>query len=376
MNTLITPMDPGTGTGPLLAVKDLIDVAGVPTTAGSRAVADGAEAAIADARCMAGARKSCARLIGKANLVELGYGSHGLNDWFGTPVNPLDRKLAPGGSSSGCAVAVATGLADVAFGSDTGGSIRVPAAFCGTAGLKTTYGRIPTEGVWPLAPSLDTVGPMARDVTGLALGMVLLEPGFSLNVSAARLVGRLLVPGIEVDPAIDAAVDRALALAEVEVVEIAAPAWPTAYVANVTITASEAAQVNRRLMQDSCLRSKLSPSIAARLDEAAMISEEEAAEARLFSRQWADDLNALFRKVQVLAGPTVPFFPPPLEKARKARNTILTQPVNLAGLPALSLPIPTGRDLPAGLQLIGPSGCESLLLATGVRFENALRAYG
>src|SRR5258707_8697714 len=103
----------------------------------------------------------------------------GTNPWFGNPVNPLDPALIPGGSSSGSAVAVANDDADVAYGSDTGGSVRIPSACCGTAGLKTTWGRIPLEGVWPLSPSFDTLGPMARDVAGLVTGMQLLEPGFA-----------------------------------------------------------------------------------------------------------------------------------------------------------------------------------------------------
>ena len=372
MSTLITPMDPGPGAGPRLAVKDLIDVTGVPTTAGCRAVADEAVPAACDAPCMAGARMGGARVIGKANLVELAYGSHGINEYFGTPVNPFDPALSPGGSSSGCAVAVADGSAELAFGSDTGGSIRVPAAFCGTTGLKTTYGRISTDGVWGLAPSLDTIGPMARDVTGLVLGMSLLEPGFTVDASNASLVARLRVPGIEVDPAVDAAVDRALALAELQVVEITMPDWSAAYEANVVITAWEAAQVNRRLMQDPRLKSKLSPAIAARLEKAALVSEDEAAAARRFGVRWSNCITALFQRVQVLVVPTVAFFPPPLEVARRSRNTALTAPVNLAGLPALTIPVPSGRRLPAGLQLIGPANGEALLLTTGLRLESAL----
>src|SRR6185503_18541942 len=143
---------------------------------------DRARPAAADAACLAGLRAAIARgeacLAGKTNLHELAYGISGINRAFGTPVNPLDPALVPGGSSSGSAVAVATGEADVAYGSDTGGSIRIPAACCGTAGLKTTHGRVSLEGVWPLAISLDTIGPMATDVAGLVLGMELLEPGF------------------------------------------------------------------------------------------------------------------------------------------------------------------------------------------------------
>src|ERR1044071_2420837 len=115
----------------------------------------------------------------------------GTNPWFGTPVNPLDAALIPGGSSSGSAVAVARGEADVALGSDTGGAIRVPSACCGTTGLKTTYGRVPLAGVWPLAPSLDTIGPMAATVDGLITGMRLLEPGVTPAAAPARTTGPL-----------------------------------------------------------------------------------------------------------------------------------------------------------------------------------------
>jgi amidase len=163
--------------------------------------------------------------VGKANLNELAYGASGVNEFFGTPVNPLDSSRVPGGSSSGSAVAVADGEADLAYGSDTGGSIRVPAAFCGITGLKTTHGRISLAGVWPLAPSLDTVGPMARDVAGVAAGLALLEPGFSVGVSAARRVGRIRPAGIDVDPVIDAAVDAALTRCGVEVIDVDLPGW-------------------------------------------------------------------------------------------------------------------------------------------------------
>ena len=208
MTTFITRYETS-GPGVRLAVKDLIDMAGEPTTAGCRAVADRAVPADRDAACLAGAREAGARIVGRTNLHELALGVTGVNQWYGTPVNPLDPTRVPGGSSSGSAVAVATDEADVAYGSDTGGSIRIPAACCGTAGLKTTWGRIPLDGVWPLAPSFDTVGPMARTVAGLVTGMELLEPGFSVagQDGADLVVGRL---PIEADPAITAALDRAL----------------------------------------------------------------------------------------------------------------------------------------------------------------------
>src|SRR6059058_4730457 len=177
MSTWITRLD-ATGKGPRIAVKDLVDVEGVPTTAGSRAVERNAKPAERDAACLKGFRAAGARLMGKTNLHELAVLPLGINPWFGTPVNPLDAALIPGGSSSGSAVAVATDDADVAIGSDTGGSVRVPAACCGVAGLKTTHGRVSLDGVYPLAPSLDTIGPMATNIAGLVLAMQLLEPGF------------------------------------------------------------------------------------------------------------------------------------------------------------------------------------------------------
>src|SRR6266576_629563 len=238
------------GPGLRVAIKDLIDVAGLPTTAGSRAVADRARPAAADAACLAGLRAAIACgeacLAGKVNLHELAYGISGINRAFGTPVNPLDPALVPGGSSSGSAVAVATGEADVAYGSDTGGSVRIPSACCGTTGLKTTHGRISLEGVWPLALSLDTVGPMARDVAGVVLGMQLLEPGFEVADVCPRTVGRFRLENT--DPAIDAAIDRALAEAELEVVDIDLPGWQTAFGHNGVILIAEAWQADNHLL--------------------------------------------------------------------------------------------------------------------------------
>ena len=192
MTTFITRV-PTSGDGIRLAVKDLIDVAGVPTTGGSRALANAA-AAERDAPCLAGARAAGARVVGKANLDELAFGASGVNEYFGTPVNPVDPGRVPGGSSSGSAVAVASGEADLAYGSDTGGSIRVPAAFCGISGLKTTHGRIPLAGVRPLAPSMDTIGPMARDVAGVAAGLTLLTPRVQSGLGEAKALTPAQVP--------------------------------------------------------------------------------------------------------------------------------------------------------------------------------------
>src|SRR5215469_6546661 len=243
MATFITRLSPA-GTGIRLAVKDLIDIAGLPTTAGSQAVAVTAAPAERDAPCMAGARAAGVTIVGKTNLHELAFGASGVNEYFGTPVNPLDHDRVPGGSSSGSAVAIAVGEADIAYGSDTGGSIRIPAAFCGITGLKTTHGRVSLEGVWPLAPSLDTVGPMAREVAGVAAGMALLEPGFTVDAAPAARVGRIRPACIDVDPVIDAAVDTALAQSEIKVTEIELGGWVAAREACGVILSAEAAESN------------------------------------------------------------------------------------------------------------------------------------
>ncbi len=133
-----------------LAVKDNIDMKGVITTAGSEIFSITHKPAEKDAACLAIARRRHVQIVGKTNLSEFAVSPSGMNEYFGTAVNPLNRRLIPGGSSSGNAVAVATGMADVAFGTDTAGSVRVPAACCGIVGLKTTFGLIPIEGVYPV----------------------------------------------------------------------------------------------------------------------------------------------------------------------------------------------------------------------------------
>src|SRR5206468_3627425 len=241
------------GSGIAVAIKDLIDVEGSVTTAGSRALAD-APPAPADAACLTEIRRREATgdlwLVGKTNLHELAYGTTGINPWFGTPVNPLDAALIPGGSSSGSAVAVATGEADVALGSDTGGSVRIPAACCGVAGLKTTWGRVPLSGVWPLAPSLDTIGPLARDVAGLVTGMQLLERGFAAvsSTPADFEVGRLRGLGVSIDPVVEEAVDRALAAAGIAVRDVTLDGWRDTWSAADVILSAEAWRADGQLL--------------------------------------------------------------------------------------------------------------------------------
>lgn len=340
---------------------------GLPTTAGCRALADRAAPAKADAPCLAGIRAADADIVGRVNLHELAFGATGINPWFGTPENPIDPSLVPGGSSSGSAVAVATGEADVALGSDTGGSIRHPSACCGTVGLKTTFGRISTEGVWPLAPSLDTIGPMARDVAGVVLGMQLLEPGFAASPSPAATVGR--VRGIDADPVLEAAVDAALAQAEFEVVELPLPNWTVASITALTILVAEGAASNAELYETA--PESIGDDVRGYIELGRAITREQLAAAKESALEWQMELAAAFDRVQVLALPTMPVLPPNLD-GDSSGMPLLCAAVNLAGVPALALPVPSGRSVPGSLQLVGARGSEELLVATGAVVEAAV----
>ncbi|MGI8753878.1 MAG: amidase [Acidimicrobiales bacterium] len=388
--TWIVRLDEGRS-GPAVGVKDLIDVAGVPTTAACRAVAARARPATADAACLSGLRAAMAggraRLVGKTNLHELADGITGINRWTGTPVNPLDPGAVPGGSSSGSAVAVAVGDADIAYGSDTAGSVRIPAACCGVVGLKTTWGRIPLDGVWPLAPSLDTVGPLARDMAGIVAAMDLLEPGFAASVArVGRIeatgpvtVGRLDLghSGLEADPvveaAVQAAVDRAVAAGGFAVREVHPSGWADACVAGLTVIGAESLAAHGALVRRHS--DEVGEDIAASFAHAARAGHQRIRDARStierwrreMDRVWADDLT-------VLALPTIGVPAPPIGPgAARAIGVKWTLPISAAGLPALSLPLSLpGTSLKASLQLVGGHGSEALLCALGSWFEAAV----
>jgi amidase len=266
-------------------------------------------------------------------------------------------------------VAVGADEADIAFGSDTGGSVRVPSACCGTAGLKTTHGRVSLEGVWPLATSLDTIGPMARDVSGLIAGMELLEPGFAVADSTPATVGRFHHPA-GVHPEVDLAVDRALAGVGCKLEDVDLPGWIGAFAAGGSILVSEAAAAQRHLLER---RHRLGEDVATRIEVGAGVSAESVSGAEVVRAKWRSELEAAFANVDLIALPTLPVFPPVPEEVDDLRLTLLTLPVNLAGLPALVLPVPAGR-LPASIQLLGPAGAEEHLLAFGAVLERAAAA--
>lgn len=370
MGTWVVRLE-GSGDGPRLAVKDCIDVAGSPTTSGCPVVAEMAYPAVNDAAVVASARAAGARIVGKTALTELCWSANGVNHWAGTPVNPRDPRRVPGGSSSGSAVAVATGEADISLGTDTGGSIRIPAACCGVAGLKTAWGRISVKGVYSLAPSLDSVGPLGADVAAVELGMRLIEPGFTLPSPRGGLTAaRLGVMGLEggVEPAVDAAVDQALTAAGVATTHVACCDFREAVNAAGVIIDAEGFRSNSYLMP---YLSQLSPHVRRNMERGARLTRADRAAAETTREQVRGAFNSLLQDFPVLVMPVLTRQPPLLGE-HGFWLTLLTAPVNLAGLPALALPVPADGGVIASLQVIGPD--EERVLAFGRVVEAAVAA--
>ena len=372
-----------------LAVKDNIDMKGVVTTAGSEIFFETHKPAEKDAPCLAIARQHNVQIVGKTNLTEFAVSPSGINEYFGTPVNPLKRNLIPGGSSSGNAVALASGMADVAFGTDTAGSIRVPAACCGVVGLKTTYGLIPIEGVYPVEPKhLDTVGPMGKDIAHTVQAMELLQNGFGARYAAAKAakptarsirVGRLKLKGT--DQRIDKAIDDALAKTGFQVVELdesLSDKFEQAKKDGTTV-ASAGAWISDERFQFALGVTARTQSVI-RLGQVTYTTGYHSALARRSA--WQRTLRNVFEKVDLIALPTLQKTPPgkPLLDLRigileafmlQLQNTVA---VNFAGNPALAVPVPlSGAKVSfTSLQLIGPRLAEADLLNAGRLVESAV----
>jgi aspartyl-tRNA(Asn)/glutamyl-tRNA(Gln) amidotransferase subunit A len=382
----------GAARGPLdgvpVAWKDLVDVAGTPTTAAS-AVRRTAVPAAADAPIVAALAAAGMVCVGKTNLSELAYSGLGLNPHYGTPPNPRSGAVprAPGGSSSGSAVAVAQGIVPCAIGTDTSGSIRVPAAFCGVAGFKPTAARVDRRGVLALAPSLDSVGPLGTSVADLAALDAGLR-GAPVEPLAPATALRLVVPDElagEAEPGVAAAFAGAVAALEAAgaVVERrplpALAAARRAFDEHGSLVAHEAWRVHRALLESPDAE-RLDPRVLRRLRDGralppagrdALLRARPALQARLAAD--LGDALALF--------PTVGHVSPelaPLERdddhfARTNLRTLAaTMPGSYLDMPGVALPI--GPDLPpASLLVSGPPGADARVLAAALAVEQALQ---
>jgi len=348
------------GDGPRVGIKDSIDIEGYPTGLGSALFAAAPRATHHAAVVKALLDHGC-RLVGKTTMHELAYGVTGINTWAGTPVNPKYPDRVPGGSSSGSAVAVAARLVDFALGTDTGGSIRIPAACCGVYGLKPTYGRVSRDGVHPATSSLDCVGPFARDLRQLEAAMALIDPTYtSLPTPASVHVG---VPAVDAAPSIAQAVERALTESGAQQQPLQLTSFGAAFSAGLAIIAFENWATYGHLIDSP----SLGADIRTRLLAARDVSRDAYAAAEVVRTTFRAEVDAALEHVDVIALPTLRDFPLRLTDTKDAKSvlqtTALVRQFNLSGHPALTVPLDPGAPLPVSLQLVGRHGGDAALCA-------------
>lgn len=364
-----------------LAIKDLFATRGVRTTAGSRILRDWVP--LKDAAAVARLRQAGAIILGKTSLHEFAYGVTNTNPWWGTARNPNDPTRIPGGSSGGSAIAVVAGMCAGALGSDSGGSIRIPAALCGCVGLKPTYGSIPLEGAVPLGWSLDHAGPLTRTVADAELLFQVLsgQPARRRPVLRDLRLGVMQGPTFRsVQPPVRTAVESAVgqlrrAGLRTRAVEIRELAWAEA-IQLVTLR-SEASTFHARWLRTR--PRSYGEDVRIRLQLGALIPASDYVLAQQGRARLREALRQAFRQVDVLAMPTTPIVAPEVGERRvrwgrkeepvDAALVRLTLPFNLSGLPALSVPCPVSSGLPVGLQLVAPWGAEGSLFAAARALE-------
>jgi aspartyl-tRNA(Asn)/glutamyl-tRNA(Gln) amidotransferase subunit A len=350
-------------------VKDLFDTAGIRTTYGSAVFADHIPPVTAAAvQLLEDAGWTNA---GKTNLHEFAYGVTSQNLHYGTVPNPAAPGRTSGGSSGGSAAALVTGEVDGALGTDTGGSIRIPAACCGIAGFKPSYGLVPTDGVFPLAPSFDHAGPMARDVAGCAGLMRELVPGFDTEPLAS--LGDVTIGVAWLDRCEPLVRARLEAVAQLFPHRVDVD-FPTAE-AIVPAFMREVGDVHRELY---ATHSDLyGENIAGKVERCLAISDGEYGAAQQARREHAERAAAALDGCDLLLAPTLGFVAPPAdvdEPEVRGSFTIFTFPFNALGWPALALPCGAAEDgLPASAQLVGRKGADALVLAAGLTLEGALK---
>ena len=365
---------PAAGSGPLdgwtVAVKDLLDVRGLMTAAGGSA----GYRASADATVVARLRRAGAGVAGKAHMDEWGLGVSGRNRFLGRCPNPWDVLRLSGGSSSGSVVAVATGRATIGIGTDSAGSLRIPAALCGVTALKPTRGRLPMGGVVGLASTLDCVGPIARSAQDCATAFEVMNGGHAPRRSRATL--RIGLPRDDhwlarVEPAVGAAVQEAagvFARQGAQLITVGVPSIEEATRLNGVVLLYELSHEHEARWAG---RNDLDARVARQLELGRAIERHEDEAALAFRLRWRRRLGELFEQVDALLHPTVPCTAPlASEYVATAELTRLTAAWNLGGLPVLNLPVGFDeRGLPIGASLVGPDGSELALLGLGAEYQ-------
>ena len=360
-----------TGDGPLVAVKDLVDVKGTVTTAGG--VILPYEPAAEDAPLVQEMRSHRCVVVGKANLHEFAFGVTSANPHYGSVLNPRDPSRVAGGSSGGSAVAVATGMCDWAVGSDTGGSIRVPAALCGVVGFKPTYGSISVLGVVPLSRSLDTMGSLAPSVEVAAAAVEMMGGPPCRPAGAPRPVSdlRLATPAGWA-PGLDAGVADAWAAASAGIPEIDLGDRLRFTRCGSTILFHEAAAFHRRWFTE--MPEKYGADLRAHFERGLAISNADYEAALAERERLREEMARAMEGLDALLVPATFIVAPLLEDAGESRDQLsgLTRPFNVTGQPVISLPAPVGPgELPVGIQVAGHPGREADLVQVAHALEAA-----
>lgn len=374
-----------------ISIKDLFDVAGDVTMAGSVAL-DDAPPAKANAPVVGRLVAAGAIIVGRTNMTEFAFSGLGLNPHYGTPLNPFDRaaKRIPGGSSSGAAVSVSDGMAAAAVGTDTGGSVRIPAALCGLTGFKPTARRVPRNGALPLSTSLDSIGPIARSVACCAMLDAILSGTGENLLGEASLAGlRLAVPKTValdgMDTAVAASFEAALGIlsrAGAQISEIAIPEFAQLGAINAKggLAAAEAWHRHRELIQRAGER--YDPRVRVRILRGREMSAADYIDVLAARTAWIGAVEARIAPFDALVMPTVPVVAPRIDEladdaAFGASNLlILRNPtfINFLDGCALSLPCHRSGEAPVGLMVAGPAGRDRAILSIGQAVEQALRA--
>lgn len=371
--------------GTIVSIKDLFDVAGEPTRAGSTLLAD-APPAKNDAPAVTRLRNAGAVIVGKTNMSEFAFTGVGMNPHFGTPGNPVDRTRVPGGSSSGAAVAVADRTCAISIGSDTGGSTRIPASLCGLVGFKPTKRRIPTQGAFPLSPTLDSIGPIARSVAECALADATLSGQLKAELErrSPRDLRLGVVQGLPMEDMDDCVARRfeaailCLGKAGASLSDVDVPLIEEMERVNevATIATVEAFQIHRERLESDGF--KIDPEVRERIEMGKKVSSDDFRRMVQRRSELALAMDSTLASFDAFVLPTTPIVAPRMsemlrsEAFKKANRLLLrnTAIANFFDLCAISLPQPGREALPTGLMLFARAGDDRRLLAIAQEIES------
>ncbi|MGA8821548.1 MAG: amidase [Pseudolabrys sp.] len=376
--------------GTIVSIKDLFDVAGEATRVGSKIFAEEAKPAVADAPVVRRLRAGGAIIVAKTNMSEFAYSGIGANPHFGTPGNPADRKRVPGGSSSGAAVAAADGMCEIAIGTDTGGSCRIPGALCGVVGYKPSRQRIPTDGAFPLSYSIDSIGPIARSVEACAKADAVMAAENFETLNAVRLAG-LRVGVVQGAPLEN--LDETVAKRFPDAIARLRQAGAQIYEEKLSLL-GDMAQVNSKggvqpaeaftVHRDLLSRraDAIDPNVRVRLERARNISAADYIDMVRERTRLIRSMDTALADLDVLALPTTPIVAPTMAEVAAAddfarknamllRNTVI---VNFFDLCAISLPMPREGGLPTGLMLVARNGNDHRLFGIAAAVERLFAA--